>query len=343
MNFPRPDTAAERTEVSIIIPALNEEKVIGTCLRSLADLDAARDSFEVILVDNGSTDRTVEIARSFSTTLNLTVLEKPGVHISALRNLGAARARHPILAFLDADCVAPSTWLAESAGLLARPGVGAVGAHYLIPSESGWVARAWYGHLNSEKQGDLVWLPSGDLFVTRSTFSRLGGFDESIETNEDCEFCGRVRASGLRVVGDSSLAVVHLGTPQTLAGFYRKIRWHGTDGLRVFLREFPSMSFAGPLLFALYTVFCLAGLGIGAVLALGRWNPKIFTLFLIALILPSLLLSTRLALRRKKWNDLLPLTVLYLTYGMARARALFEIGNREPRRGRQTATIEGPA
>ncbi len=56
----------ESIVVSIVIPALNEERVIGECLRALTRLDFPKESFEVILVDNGSTDRTVEIARTFS-------------------------------------------------------------------------------------------------------------------------------------------------------------------------------------------------------------------------------------------------------------------------------------
>ena len=97
--------------ISIIIPALNEEKMIGRCLESLTRLAYARDRFEVLVVDNGSRDRTVAIAESFKERLNLKVLQQAGVRISALRNLGARAASGDILAFLDADCLAPTDWL----------------------------------------------------------------------------------------------------------------------------------------------------------------------------------------------------------------------------------------
>lgn len=312
-------------DVSVIIPALNEEKVIGECLASLSRLNYPRESFEVILVDNGSTDRTREIARSFSSVLHLTIRQQPEGHVSALRNLGASLARGRDLAFLDSDCLVPPTWMAQAVALLHQKGVGVAGAHFRIPEDSSWVARVWFGGQSDEKQGDLVWVPGCNTWVTRSTFKRVGGFDESIETNEDCEFCDRVRAEGWRVVGDASIAVVHLETPQTLGEFYRKVRWQGTDGLRVFWRGLPKMSNARPLLFGFYTLVCLGGIAAGAVLAVWQRKPGLLAACLIGLALPSWLLSLRLVIRRKKWDDLFPLTLMHLVYGMARGRSLIGI------------------
>lgn len=313
--------------VSVIIPALNEEKVIGQCLESLARLDFPRESFEVILVDNGSTDRTVEIARSFSEVLNLTILSKTGVHVSALRNLGASQARGDNFVFLDSDCVVFPPWLTRATALLAQKGIGVIGAHFRIPNESGWVARVWYGDLEFEKQGDLSWVPGCNTWVKRATFEQIGGFDASIETNEDCEFCDRVRAAGLRVIGDPAIAVVHLGTPQTLSGFYRKIRWHSTDGLRVFIRDLPRITNARPLLFGLYTLICLGGLGFGTVWAVWQKKFDILAAFLGALLLPSFLLSLRLVIKRKKWSHLIPLALMHLVYGIARGLSFLEFRN----------------
>jgi glycosyltransferase involved in cell wall biosynthesis len=332
-----PGDASDRVQVSVIIPALNVEDVIGQCLGSLARSDFPRKSFEVILVDNGSTDRTIHVARSFSDLLNLTLLQKTDVHVSALRNLGASHAHGDILAFLDADCTVSPAWLRHASALLTQEGVGVVGAHYRIPPHYGWVARVWYGEQEHEKQGDLAWVPGGDTWVTRETFERIGGFDESIETNEDCEFCGRVRGCGLRVLGDRTIAVVHLGTPRTLSGFYRKIRWHGTDGLRVFLRNLPTITNARPLLLAFYTLICMAGMGVGVVWALWQKRTDVLMIFLGALLLPPFLLSLRLTWKRKKWRDLLPLTLMHLVYGIARSQPLLEfrnwVGGRSPWRG----------
>jgi len=311
-------------QVSVIVPALNEEKVIGQCLDSLHRLNFPPNDFEVILADNGSTDHTIDVARSFSDKLNLTILQKPGIHVSALRNLGASQAQGRFFAFLDSDCIVPPNWLSRAMASLSQKEVGVVGAHFRIPDDSGWVSRAWYGDLFREKQGDLAWVPASNTVVSRDTFQRLGGFDESIETNEDCEFCSRVRAVGLRVIGDPVIAVVHLESPQSLLGFYRKNCWHATDGLRVLIREFPNMANAKPVLFGLYTVICLAGAGTGAALAAWQKRFDVLAAFLVALLLPSFLLSLRSVIRRKRWGHLFPLILLHLVYGIARARSLLE-------------------
>ena len=94
------DVSAPVASISIIIPALNEEKMIGRCLESLTRLAFARDRFEVLIVDNGSRDRTLAIAESFKDRLNLKVLQQAGVRISALRNLGARPQRAIFLLFL---------------------------------------------------------------------------------------------------------------------------------------------------------------------------------------------------------------------------------------------------
>ncbi len=315
--------------VSIVIPALNEERVIGRCLEALTRLDFPKDSFEVVLVDNGSTDRTVDIARAFSPALNIAVLSKPGLKISAMRNAGVARSRGAVLAFLDADCVAPPDWLKTATALLAKDGAGILGAHYRIPEDSSWVGRAWFGGMEIEKQGSIAWVPAGDMIVARSTFERVGGFDESIQTNEDCELCERVRAAGLNVVSDAAVAVVHLGTPQTLPRFYKEIRWHATDGLRVFLRGLPKITNPRPLLFAAFTLICLAGILIGSAAA-AVWTGRTATLafFGAALLAPSFLLSLRLAAKRGRWSSLAPVTVLYLVFGLARGHALLKTAGR---------------
>jgi len=318
--------------VSIVVPALNEERVIGRCLEALTRQDFPKEAYEVVLVDNGSADRTLEIARQFSATLNLSILSKTDARISGLRNFGVSRSRGEILAFLDADCVAPPGWLKTATGLLAGEKVGAAGAHYKVPDDSTWVGRTWFGGAELERQGDVDWIPAGDMLLARATFERLGGFDESISTNEDCELCERVRAAGLRVVGDAAAAVVHLGTPQTLGHFYRKVRWHATDGLRVFVRGLPKITNPRPLLLAAYTLLCAAGFVVAAAAAVrsGAWGAPLG--FLIALPAPALLLGLRAAAKRGRWSDLGAWIVLFFVYGLARAHALVRVVRRRDSR-----------
>src|ERR1700748_3834218 len=161
--------------ISVIIPALNEEKMIGRCLDSLTNLDFARERFEVILVDNGSRDKTLAIAESFQDRLNLRILQVKGVRISGLRNAGARAASGEILVFLDADCLAPRDWLDRIFALASADKAGVVGAHYLLPEDSTWVGRTWHTYQEAPKSGEVSHIPAGDLIMRREDFLRIGG------------------------------------------------------------------------------------------------------------------------------------------------------------------------
>ena len=314
--------------ISIIIPALNEERMIGRCLESLARLALAHDRFEVLVVDNGSRDKTLEIAESFQDRLSLRILQKANVRISALRNLGARAAAGNILAFLDADCLAPEDWLNRILELANADGAGVLGAHYLLPEDSTWVGRTWHRYQEAPKSGEVSHVPAGDLIMRREDFLQLGGFDETIQTNEDYELCDRVRKSGMQVRAFPRIGVVHLGTAQSLRVFFRKQAWHGTHVIKVFLRDVLKSHNRKAVFFAAYTLLCLLAVIGGSALAIIShriwWLP---VAGLAALCLPPAVLSARQVLASGRWRDFLPLFVLYLTYGMARARALLSIKN----------------
>jgi len=203
--------------VSIIIPAFNAEQYIEKCLLSLQGLDYPKDKYEVLVIDNGSSDRTVEVAKHCSAQL-----WEEGGTISRLRNFGVEKSKGSILAFLDADCVAPSHWLKEGIQLLKNEKIGAVGSWYQLPADTTLVERVWDLQMSSrrEKIGDINWVPSGNLIMTKSVFYSVGGFEEDLTTSEDVDLCQRVREQGLRVYTDPILAVEHLGNPKTIERFF---------------------------------------------------------------------------------------------------------------------------
>lgn len=314
--------------VSIIIPALNEEKMIGRCLESLTRLAFARDRFEVLVVDNGSRDKTLAVAESFKDRLNLKVLQQAGVRISALRNLGAHAATGDIVAFLDADCLAPADWLDRIFALAPADGAGVLGAHYLLPQDSSWVGRTWHRYQEAPKSGEVSHVPAGDLVMRREDFLKLGGFDETIQTNEDYELCERARKAGMHVRAFPQIGVIHLGTAQSLRVFFRKQAWHGTHVNKVFLRDPLKSHNRKAVFFAAYTLLSLCAIAAGSAWAIG-WQRSWFWPMagLAALCLPPAVLSAKQILSSHKYSDFFPLLALYLTYGIARAKALLNIKN----------------
>jgi glycosyltransferase involved in cell wall biosynthesis len=106
-----------KQRVSIIIPAYNEERYLGRCLDSVAT--QVEEPFEVIVVDNNSTDKTVEIARSYPFVKVVSESEQGRVYA---RNAGFAAAEGDVLGRIDADAVLPSDWTAHVADYFDREG-----------------------------------------------------------------------------------------------------------------------------------------------------------------------------------------------------------------------------
>jgi glycosyltransferase involved in cell wall biosynthesis len=313
---------SEAIRFSVVIPVKNDEKNIARCLGSLARLLPPSAPFEVIIVDNGSTDHTVAIAKSFCGTIPLIVLIRPDCFISALRNTGASLATGTWLAFLDSDCEVKADWLTRAETFATAGGVSVFGSFYLIPEESSWVARYWYGETERKPRGQTSFVPSGDLFFEKAVFDRIGGFNEKIQTNEDVEICQRVGAAGFPVVCFPELAVIHWGTPQSLGQFFRKNRWHGTHVFHVFIRNLPRLLNLKPLMLAFYTLLSSAMAVVCVILGLCQRNFIPFLISLVLLALPCLVLGVVSAIRTKRLAAIGPMSALFLVYALARASSL---------------------
>ncbi len=312
-------------KVSVIIPAHNEEANIGDCLECLVNQILPKDQFEVIVVDNVSTDSTVAVAKTFADKLDLKVVSTAKRSISGVRNDGAATASGEILAFLDADCLASETWLQEA--FRQAPDRSIWGAHYLIPEDASWVSRVWFVYQATSYDGPSRFLPAGDLLIRRKDFDQIGGFDESVQTSEDVDICLRASRAGMKVVAISALAVVHKGSPGTLGDFYRQNRWHGKQVLRVFLLNLPSLQNVHIVAISIYTL-ALFWATIAAIVAAFVWHLWFLPpLCLALLLLPPLIFSLYRAVGSRNATGVVQLWILYTTYLLARAAAIARPSN----------------
>jgi GT2 family glycosyltransferase len=211
--------------VSIIIPAYNEESYLGRCLESLKRQTYPGGRVEVIVVDNGSTDTTPAIARGHGAHLEIDTEARVG----GLRNHGVRISRGSVLAFLDADCVAPPTWIGSAVAELADDEtLGAIGGNYLVEDGASWIEKVWAVRPVTRRQR-VPYLAAGDLILRRKTFEDLGGFDKSLHAGEDEEFCSRLRATGLTIAKTPACSVIHLGYPKTLREVLTREMWHGSS------------------------------------------------------------------------------------------------------------------
>lgn len=215
--------------VSIIVPAKNEAAYIGDCIESLLKQDFSG-RYEIIVVDNNSTDRTPFIAQQKGVRVVRCGAGSP----SAVRNCGARQAKFDMLAFIDGDCTAPKGWIRKAYSFLAgNKAVGAYGGPCSISAEANWIAKAWspdgsYAESILKKEK----LAGANLFVRHCVFAFINGFDETLLTAEDDDLSHRVRKNGYEVVSDNGNAVIHHGYPGSLSQMFLKSVWHGSSQLR---------------------------------------------------------------------------------------------------------------
>ena len=313
---------------SVIIPVLNGKKYIRKCFEAIKGVNTPKTEFEVILVDNGSKDETLEIAKQFSNEFKLEILHKTPGKISSLRNYGASNAQGEILVFLDIDCIVSKEWLnnGREAFLKSEQKVGKyeitaiTGAPYTIPEDSSWVAEAW--NLNSsniQSEGETKWLPSGNIFVKKGVFLELGGFDESLETNEDFDLCYRCRELGYKIFLDPAIFVIHLGAPQTLKEFFRKELWHGKDVFKVFLKSGTKLKNIKAVIFSFSYLLLLLAIIFSIYQGYSK-NSFLITYILIFVFLGfPVFLAFLITWKQRQFKYMFGLGILLLTYGIARA------------------------
>lgn len=299
-------------KVSVIVPTLNVAHYLPGCLDSVKANQYSSENVEIVIIDNGSSDATREIARKY--TDKVFVYET--ATIAALRNRGAEHAEGEVLAFIDSDCLADPGWL--------RAGVRTVteekcvgGSLYEIPIDAVWLERDWFT-LRSRGRTETTHTGAGNLFITKALFNEVGGFDEKLTTGEDTEFCARVSKIA-KVISNEEIKAIHLGNPKTLYQFFRREMWYGLGAFGSFRVNRFDKPLWGTIAFLLLTICQLAG-----ILAFGvGWGSWLFIGASIGIL--SLLLCT-VAYRYKWLNGVghaVRLLLLYYVFYLGRSVALF--------------------
>ncbi len=310
--------------VSIVIPARNEEASISRCLGAIRSIRTPDAEVEIIVVDNNSTDGTAAISQKFGAKV---VTKKEGT-IGSLRNAGAAVAKGQFIAFLDADCIVPGDWLERALSFFADDCRMIIGFRRTIPDGANWVARSW-DLLFSKRNftAEVEWLPSGNMIMPRDAFLSIGGFDEGLETNEDCDLCFRLGKLGYRVLSCADATVTHLRPPRSLSQVFRKELWHGKEIFKVFINDVTcSKNFnivrrknSKIVLYALCNLAFILAFLFSLVIA---FSVKILLPLGIALALPfitSFVLAWGYTRSHKKRKMIMGLTILLVVYGLSRA------------------------
>jgi cellulose synthase/poly-beta-1,6-N-acetylglucosamine synthase-like glycosyltransferase len=314
--------------LSILVVALNEE-------RHLPDLKAALDKLhlpegwrlETILVDGGSRDATVEVARIAGFEECLVV---PGASIPVCRNRALHAARGQVLAFLDADCLPDRDWFQHALPWLGKPGPVLIGYPVRPPEAGNWIQRAWHAHWHHKHPagqslepapvtaGAFRLLTTRNLLFNRALLETVPAFDETLITGEDTDFAFRADQAGCEVVALPSLRVTHLGEPSTLRQYFRQQLWHANrKAYGTILRSSGGKTGANAIFFSVLflAVILLAILGLGLSVFLSPWALLLLAPLLFVTAAPAAMIADR----ARSPALFFRLSILYFLYGFARS------------------------
>jgi len=235
--------------ISVIVPAYNAEATLGACLAALSDQTVPPEAYEVIVVDDGSTDGTAEVAGSCAASLqNVRLIQQENAGPAAARNRGARAARGDLLLFTDADCAPARDWIVSLSRPFSEPDiVGAKGVYHT--RQRSLVARFVQQeyerkYARMERQDQIDFIDTYSAAYRRAVFLANGGFDVVFSTSsvEDQELSFRLARKGYRLVFAPDAVVYHVHDVTVLAYARRKfgigywkallLRWHPERAVR---------------------------------------------------------------------------------------------------------------
>lgn len=301
--------------LSVIIPFYNAEETLADCLESL--IAQTVPPFEVILVDNGSTDRSFSIAEKFLKEERLAkwrLVRELRQGSEYARNTGAAQAAGEILAFTDSDCVADPDWISEiTRAFQSHPEAAAVAGRVRgYPPKNLvqkflclYTLRSAVSEEHLYRSYDLFQggFPTANLAVRRHVFNQLKGFDADIPFRiGDIDFCARLYAAGNAILYTPLAAMRHQHR-RTLKSMLRQSYTYGgvqatllgSHFRRHWIVEVPGKTFRGQgSHFPLWlNLTYLDKKVLGGLLLTALWWP--LGIFLIAILVSALVQSQKIA------------------------------------------------
>jgi GT2 family glycosyltransferase len=313
----------QRPVVSVIVPVRNGEHFLPASLPALQASDLPRGQWELIVVDDSSSDRSAEIAAAYADRVIRLTDDPCGPAVA--RNRGAAAAAGDILAFVDADvCVHPDVLRRFLETLNGHPDLSAVfGAYDLAPTAPGLVSQyrnLLHRYVHERDAGPAVTFWAGCGAIRAQVFATCGGFDEAQCANtsvEDIQLGYRISALGYRILLDPEIQGRHMKRWTLRSMILTDVRGRGIPWMRLLLSGKVRPSATLNLRPAEQVCTVLAGL-CGAGVVAWLWTGEKLWLGLSAAAAGAILaanatLLTWFGRHRGRWFALrvMPLRILY--------------------------------
>lgn len=252
MNEPEssPGAPAVAPRIAVVVCTYNRADRLPACLASLTVQDLPHSDWEIIVIDDGSTDTTPTVCAQFAHLPNLRVIRQANAGLGAARERGWRATTAPVVGFLDDDAVAPPGWLrlavdhfASAAPLAACLG-GPTRGQWEIPPPA-WLdaglslyLTVWAPYAERRESATDHLFVGANMFFRRAALEAVHGFDAglgrrgaSLLSHEESDLWDRLRAAGYRGVYEPSLWVFHYvpAARLTPAWFRRRIYWEGVS------------------------------------------------------------------------------------------------------------------
>jgi GT2 family glycosyltransferase len=231
---------------SLIIITLNRPQLLEKTLEGLTRQTLPLT--EVIVIDNGPSEETRQVAGSFCDRLCVRYVIEPVRGYGRARNRGLSEAQGELLYFLDDDCIAAPDW-AETLSSVVLSGRAELACGSRVAGQSGVAARVEYlstdGPALSPRlaPGTRQHLSTSNLVFLRKVVERVGRFDETLAMCEDRDFTTRAAEAGFRLYFEPRARVTHYAGVDSVAGYLRRMRHYGFGTSQFFVRR-PAESLA---------------------------------------------------------------------------------------------------
>jgi GT2 family glycosyltransferase len=224
-------------KVSVVVCSYNGGATLRECLLSLMNLSYP--DYEVILVDDGSTDGTPQIAEEFP---QIIYIRQSNHGLSHARNVGARRATGEVVAYTDSDCVADEDWLSYLVRAMADQNVVAIGGPNITPPSDGWIAKCVAvcpgnpSHVMlDDRRAEHV--PGCNMAFRRDVLLEMDGFDPQFrQAGDDVDICWRLLDDGFNI-GFAPAAMVWHHRRATVSAYLKQQRGYGKSEALVRLKH----------------------------------------------------------------------------------------------------------
>jgi len=207
--------------ISVIVPAFNAKSTIGECVKAVLK-QKTQEEFELIIVDDGSTDKTFEMAKKFR---KAKIYVKKHSGPAAARNSGARKAKGEIILFTDSDCIPAENWIEEMAKPFKEKKVVAAQGAYKTKQKS-LVARFVQQEIEDrynkmKKSEEIDWVGTYSAAYRKKTFFEVKGFDEGfpIASGEDIDLSFKLSKKGR--IEFNPKAIVYHKHPSSLLNYFK--------------------------------------------------------------------------------------------------------------------------